>query len=35
MLCKSSEETLSHFLLDCTTLESIGQPILRACDIVT
>ena len=29
MLCKTSEESLNHFLLECTTIESIRQPILR------
>ena len=29
MLCKPSEKTLNHFPLECTTLESIRQPILR------
>ena len=29
MLCKTSEETLSHFLLECTTIASNRQPILR------
>ena len=29
LLCKTSAETLSHFLIECVTLESIRQPILR------
>ena len=29
LLCKTSTETLSHFLIECATLESIRQPILR------
>ena len=29
LLCKTSAETLSHFLIECATLESIRQPILR------
>ena len=27
--CKTSDETVAHFLLDCITLESIRQPILK------
>ena len=34
LLCNASTETLSHFLLDCTTLENIRQPILRDIKIV-
>ena len=29
ILCKSSVETLSHFLLGCEILDSVRQPILR------
>ena len=29
ILCKASEETLGHFLLECETLDSVRQPILR------
>ena len=34
LLCNAGAETLSHFLLDCTTLENIRQPILRDIKIV-
>ena len=29
LLCKSDDETIAHFLLNCTTLDTIRQPILR------
>ena len=28
ILCKASEETLGHFLLECETLDSVRQPVL-------
>lgn len=29
LLCKNADETMAHFLLNCTTLENTRQPILR------
>ena len=29
ILCKASEETLGHFLLECESLDSVRQPILK------
>ena len=29
MLCKESEETLTHFILECSVLDSVRKPILE------